>query len=554
MNLSSPMTFFWASAALLTASSIYSSASQTEASLPSDSAYAVDSSIDLRDTRVINQAAYISPQCYTKVQDASGRIYNPCYTCHTRGTTPNYLDDSDLQLVYSFPADALKNPWTNLFVDRRDAVAAVGDTEMLGYVRTDNYRGGSGRIVIADALSSELPTNWDLDADGRWDGYVPDAYFNFDAQGFDHDTSDAYTGWRAFAYYPFPGTFWPTNGSAGDVLIRLPAAFRETDAGVFDPRIYRINLAIVESLVRRQNVPIEPVQESDYGVDLNRDGRLAEADQVVFDWAPLAGRLMSYVGRAAALQASGKVHLAAGLFPEGTEFLHSLRYLDLDGNGKVQLARRMKELRYARKTGWYTYAELKGIADRERTERSLDPDALKSVPGDYERGLFTQGWVYQGFIEDGSGALRPQSQEETLACMGCHGGVGATTDSVFAFPRRLPSDSFQGGWFHWTQHGLGGIAEPRLADGTYEYSHYLAVNGAGDEYRANEEVMERFFDAQGQLKPERIEALHKDISTLLLPSAQRALTMDKSYRIIVKEQSFVDGREATIRPPENVLR
>src|SRR3546814_2792844 len=48
------------------------------------------------------------------------------------------------------------------------------------------------------------------------------------AQGFD-DTGFARdgSGWRAFRYKPFPGTFWPTNGASDDVLIRLPAIFRD---------------------------------------------------------------------------------------------------------------------------------------------------------------------------------------------------------------------------------------------------------------------------------------------------------------------------------------
>ena len=96
----------------------------------------------------------------------------------------------------------------------------------------------------------------------------------------------------------------------------------------------------------------------------------------------------------------------------------------------------MKELRHAREASWYDYSELKGIVSREGRERALDADAIKRVPGDFERGMFAQGWLYQGFIEDRNGHLRPQSQEETLFCMGCHGGVAATSDSVFSFPRR----------------------------------------------------------------------------------------------------------------------
>ena len=58
----------------------------------------------------------------------------------------------------------------------------------------------------------------------------------------------------------------------------------------------------------------------------------------------------------------GDVHLAAGLYPEGTEFLQSLRYLDEAADGSVIMASRMKELRYGRKYGWRDYATLRRAA------------------------------------------------------------------------------------------------------------------------------------------------------------------------------------------------
>ncbi|WP_200154958.1 hypothetical protein [Chromatium okenii] len=513
---------------------------------------AASSVLDLSNTRLDNPTAYISAQCYTKTTDASGAVFNPCFTCHTAGRIPNYLDDHDLQLNYSLPEAALRNPWRNLWLDRNAAVAAISDETILNWVRTDNYHTADGRIALAQTLNAPLPPTWDHQGDGRWDGYRPDAYFHFDNQGFDRDPAGGYTGWRAFAYHPFPGTFWPTNGSTDDVLIRLAAPLRENRTGQFDPLIYRINLALVEAFVRRQDIAIDPVDERVLGVDVNGDGRLTIAQKVALIWPPRADRQSSLVGRAQELQHTGALHLAAGLFPEGTEFLHSVRYLDLDAAGQVQLAPRMKELRYARKTSWYTYAELKGINTREGAERALDPDMLKNVPGDFERGMFTQGWIYQGFIEAQDGQLRPQSQEETLFCMGCHGGIGATTDTIFSFPRRLGADAAQHGWFHWSQYGLAGIPEPQLADGTFEYSRYLMVNGAGDEFRANTEVIERFFDTKGQLRPSELKKLHQDISVLLLPSAARALALNKAYWLIVQAQSFRAGRDASITPPRNV--
>jgi hypothetical protein len=177
------------------------------------------------------------------------------------------------------------------------------------------------------------------------------------------------------------------------------------------------------------------------------------------------------------------------------------------------------------------------------------------VLGDVESGVSNdQGWVYQGFIEDADGELRPQTYEETVYCVGCHSGIGASTDGILAFPRKLSADAFRHGWYHWSQRGLSGIPEPVRSDGKYEYTHYLQQNEAGDEFRANPEVLERFFDTSGQLKPDRIEALHQNIGTLLDPSRQRALMLDKVYKLIVEQQSYIYGRDATVTALEEVHR
>ena len=107
------------------------------------------------------------------------------------------------------------------------------------------------------------------------------------------------------------------------------------------------------------------------------------------------------------------------------------------------------------------------------------------------------------------------------------------------------------GWFHWSQRDLRGIAEPKRADGEYEYALYLRQAGAGDELRANAEVLARFFDERHALRPNEIERLHGDISALLLPSAPRALDLDRAYLAIVKGQSFDKGRDALLAPASN---
>jgi ATP-dependent Lon protease len=89
----------------------------------------------------------VPPQCYTKTQDASGKAHNPCFTCHVDTPPPNYIHDGELQLAYSFAPPAQQNRWTNLFVDRTAAVAAISDAQIMGYVQHDNYPGLRARLA-----------------------------------------------------------------------------------------------------------------------------------------------------------------------------------------------------------------------------------------------------------------------------------------------------------------------------------------------------------------------------------------------------------------------
>lgn len=513
-----------------------------------------DGGTDLR-RPVRNDIANIPPQCFTRTRDADGRVQNPCYVCHADADEPNYQSQPESQLSYAFPqlrsADKVRNDWTNLFVDRRDAVAAVHDDEILRYVRTDNYRAADGGILLARRLA-RLPARWDVDGDGRWGGYVPDAAFRFDAEGFDRDGDGRPTGWRAFAYFPFPGSFMPTNGAFDDVLIRLPDAFRTAENGHADDIVYKTNLAIVEALVRRADVAIEATDERALGVDLDHDGQLGSASRVVYDWAPTQGRTMSYVGHARLDQQAGRVHAAAGLFPEGTEFLHSVRYLDVAADGRVQPAPRMKELRYSRKRLWLNYSDLRQQAVLEDKEATLSPDRPEQYLGDPEQGLESKlGWIYQGFIEDARGNLRPQTREESQFCVGCHGGLSATDDGIFSFSRKLASGPAHG-WYHWGDRPFEGLPDPLRRDGQPEFATYLMNNAAGDEYRANDEVRARFFTADGKPKPEAFARLRGDLSVLMLPTPARALTLDKAYRLLVREQSFEHGRDAVLAPATHV--
>lgn len=498
-----------------------------------------------------NPAAYLPPQCYAATQDApDGRTHNGCFACHQTPRAPNYTEDAEVQTVLSVARSAEENRWTNLLQPPKPV--ELPEAELLAWIRSSNYVDERGNLKLA-AVLAHPPAAWDGNGDGKWDGYTPDCWFQPDAEGFDHSPDGAMTGWRAFAYAPFPGMFWPTNGSAGDVFIRLPAAFRRDKTGRGSTAVYRINLAILEAFIRRMDVPLPPTDERELGSDLDGDGVLGVARHVAFVWPPKPERPFGYVGQAAALDRKKDGWPVAGLFPRGTEFLHSLRYLDVEG-GQVRMAARMKELRYMRKTRWLTYSDLQLAAEAEAREKTKRPDKLKVVLADVERGVGTgSGWLMQAFIEDPSGELRPQNVEETTACIGCHGGVGATTDSTFSFARKLDARSaFQEGWYHWGQRGLKNIPEPKLADGQGEYAHWLEQVGGGDDYRSNDEVEARFFRKDGTLEPDAVMALTKDISTLLVPSPRRALRLDRAYLALVKAQRFERGRDVVVGAPPKV--
>ena len=98
------------------------------------------------------------------------------------------------------------------------------------------------------------------------------------------------------------------------------------------------------------------------------------------------------------------------------------------------------------------------------------------------------------------------------------------------------------------------MPDPLRADGSGEYAHYLAENGAGDEFRSNLDVIRTFFDADGAHDADAFARLRDDVAALLYPSRQRALELDKAYRTIVLDQDFIHGRDANPRPVETVER
>lgn len=473
--------------------------------------------------QIRNREAVIPPQCYTRTAGES----NPCWTCHTIAVFPNDMDDWELQEEYAFSDAGLTNQWTNLFRDLSADIAAISDQEILDYVRQDNY----APLARSLAAISDYP------------GYVPDLDLarGFDDAGFARDGS----GWRGFRYKPFPGTFWPTNGSAGDVFIRLPPAFRQDASGAPSRAVYQVNLAILEaSLASDPRVepadiewPTEPLDEAAAGVDLDRDGALAAGV------TRIAGLPARYAGGAA------QVPVARGLYPEGAELLHSVRYLDPDAPSMI--AARMKELRYSRKVRFLdTWAILRAYSEEHDAKEA---GVLPQFPGSPLVGLRNDfGWQLQGFIEDAGGRLRLQSEEEHYFCMGCHSTIGVTADQTFAFPRKVP------GAAGWGYQDLAGIPDvPQVGHDAPEILTYLRRVGGGDELRANTEILARFFPG-GVLDEAAVRRSapggDRDITHIITPSRERALLLDKAYLALVRRQDFTRGRDAVIAPPENVHR
>ena len=129
--------------------------------------------------------------------------------------------------------------------------------------------------------------------------------------------------------------------------------------------------------------------------------------------------------------------------------------------------------------------------------------------------------------------------------MGCHDGIGVTADQTFSFPRKLP------GAAGWRYQDLRGIPDaPQVGHDEGEILTYFRRVGAGDELRANTELLARYFPG-GRLDEAAVRGA-TDLAELLTPSRGRALALDKAYRAIVREQSFTHGRDAVLAPAINV--
>ncbi|MGQ9426566.1 hypothetical protein ACXYTJ_10785 [Gilvimarinus sp. F26214L] len=472
---------------------------------------------------VHNAEAPIPPQCYTRTEGK----YNPCYVCHQSYAgdkrRTNGMRDGFQQGSYAFSDLGVKNHWSNLFRDRRKEIAGISDEFIVDYVHQDNFS------HFIDSLRSS-----------EWSGVIPAleglhrGAAAFDQYGLARDGSH----WVAFNYKPLPSTFWPTNGSTDDVMIRLEEPFRQL-GGEFSRDVYYANLALLELAISGElKTSSIALNERHLQTDLNGDGKLtAGVTQVQ--------RRSHYVGDASDTKLS---HM---LYPEGTEFLHTVRYVGVDDGGRIYNAPRMKEVRYMRKDTFMPRERLMGSYYREAKEKHFGNLPFSVHRG--EQGTSNGfGWLLVGFIEDEQGELRPQHEQEQQFCMGCHKTVGATIDQTFAFPRKMA------GADGWGYIDLKKLTDAPNVDGKTgapepagEYLTYLQRVGGGDEFRQNREMLERWFNEDGTVKVNEVRAL-PSIYELITPSRERALALNKAYYLIVREQSFLFGRDAVLAPASNV--
>ncbi|MGH1487269.1 MAG: hypothetical protein ACRBCI_13735 [Cellvibrionaceae bacterium] len=462
-----------------------------------------------------NREAVIPAMCYTKTEGK----HNPCYVCHQDAIPQreNTMNDGELQAAYSFSDLGLKNHWNNLFEDRSERVANISDKAILKWIEEDNYSDLAERLDDVD-----------------FKGWIPDlknlqkAAAAFDKDGFAKDGSH----WVAFNYKPFPSSFWPTNGSTDDVMIRLPEPFRVNDKGYYQEDIYKANLSILEAKIKGlESINTWSINEKNVGVDLNGDGDLSKINNITV--------LTDYVGKA-----KGLYYIDSYLYPKDTEFLHTVRYVGVKGDEIVN-STRMKEVRYMRKWSVFSKPEMAWRYTQEGFEKEAG-----NLPGYYnlgQKGLDNDfGWSIQGFIEDKQGRLRVSSHEENFFCMGCHGSIGATIDKTFSFARKIDGKN---GWGYIDLKGMPDA--PNKGEEQGEFATYFERVGGGGEFRSNTEMQAKWFNKDGTVNQEAIAAA-RDVYDLITPSRERALELNKAYKVIVEDQDFIFGRDATVKPPINV--
>jgi len=463
---------------------------------------------------VYNPESVIPPQCYTKTDG----VNNPCYACHQSydmsEKRPNQMGDGTLQGNYEFSDVGLTNSWKNLFIDRRSLIANIDDATIKAYVEQDNYS--------ASLATDTLPAYMRIEN-------LSQAEQAFDERGFAKDGS----GWVSYNYKPFPSTFWPTNGSTGDAMIRLPKAFQQLN-GKDNQAVYIVNLSLVEMALKAlDTITIAPINEKLINVDLDNDGQLSEhVTQLT--------RLSHYIGDANA------VPLAHMLYPEDTEFLHTVRYIGVDEQGNIFNAPRMKEVRYMKKHMFRSRESLASAYYAEEKDKHFEklPQTRYLGESGIDNGF---GWTINGFIEDEKGELRAQHDQELAFCNGCHKTVGSTFDQTFSFARKVPGKQ---GWGYINLRDIEDV--PNINEEKGEFLTYMERVGGGDEFRQNAEMLAKWFDEKGMVKADELNKA-KSVYDIITPSAERAYALNKAYLTIVKEQSYLFGRDATLTEATNVL-
>ncbi|HET8708590.1 MAG TPA: hypothetical protein VFM46_19945 [Pseudomonadales bacterium] len=462
-----------------------------------------------------NREAPIPPQCYTKTEGT----HNPCYVCHQDAIPgrENQMNDFSLQEAYKLSEIGATNHWKNLFEDRSQRVAAISDDAILQWINQDNYSELAGRLKQAD-----------------FQGWIPDlkdlqlGAAAFDEEGFAKDGSQ----WVSFNYKPLPSTFWPTNGSTDDVMIRLPQEFRTNAKGDYSRDVYKANLAIVEANIKGlKKIGSLLLDERNVGEDLNGDRRLTRIDTVT--------KVAHFVG------AAKDKKMEPYIFPLGTEFLHTVRYVGIAKNGDIYNAPRMKEVRYMQRWLEGDVAQMKHWYDIENAEKGKGE--LPAYVNLGHQGLGSpMGWKLSGFIEDSKGRLRFNSFEENMFCMGCHNSIGSTIDKTFSFARKVNGAK---GWGYINLKGMPDA--PNMGEKKGEIATYLERVGGGSEFRSNPEMQARWYNPDGSVNQQAV-ANAKDVYDLIAPSPARALQLNKAYKVIVEDQTFIFGRDATVMPPTNV--
>ena len=463
---------------------------------------------------VYNPESVIPPQCYTKTNGKN----NPCYACHQSydksENRPNQMGDGTLQGNYEFSDVGLTNSWKNLFVDRRELIADISDEAILNYISEDNYTASTTNGLPDEMQIKQLS--------------YPDKAFG------EHGIANDGSGWVAYNYKPFPSTFWPTNGSTGDAMIRLPVAFQQRK-GQYSEDVYLANLTLLEMALKDvHTLAVPELNEQTIGMDLDGNGALSEAITHI-------QRQSHYVGDASSIE------LSYQLYPQGTELLHTVRYIGVDDEGQIYNAPRMKEERYMQKALFRSKESLASAYYAEAKDKAFEKLPQTRYLSE-EQGIDNGfGWTLNAYIEDAEGQLRPQHEQELAFCNGCHKTVGSTFDQTFSFARKVPGAR---GWGYINLHEIDDV--PNINEQEGEFLTYMQRVGGGDEFRQNAEMLARWFNADGELNEAKVKQA-KSVYELITPSPERALALNKAYQTIVKEQSYLFGRDATITEAANVL-